>query len=307
MRARHFSERTVQTYASWIRRFIVFHGKRHPAALGELEIVQFLSHLANERAASRSTHNQAASAILFLYRDVLGRTIENPGLSIRPRQSTRLPVVLSQKEVKIVLAQLKGPKRLMVQLLYASGLRLLECLRLRVKDIDLECFELSIRSGKGDHDRLTMLAESLVPDLEAHLQVVARLHERDLKRGRGHVELPHALHRKYPNAPVELSWQYVFPARTRVMSDKLGLKVRHHFHPSAVQRAVKVAAVSAGITKRVTCHTFRHSFATHLLQSGCDIRTVQELLGHRSVKTTMIYTHVLNRGGRGVRSPADLL
>jgi integron integrase len=307
MRARHFSVRTQQAYLGWIRRFILFHGKRHPAALGELEIVQFLTDLADARSVSRSTHNQAASALLFLYKEVLGREITKPPASFRPTQPRRLPVVLTVDEIKAVFRQLAGPKLLVVRLLYGSGLRVLECMNIRIKDIDLARRELQVRGGKGDYDRITMLADSVIPDLEHQIEQVKERHKRDLGLKRGYVELPGALARKYPNAPRELPWQYLFAAKTRIKSASLGVKVRHPMHPSVVQRAVRDAAHAAGMTKRVTCHSFRHSFATHLLQSGYDIRTVQELLGHKSVKTTMVYTHVLNRGGRGVRSPADFL
>lgn len=307
MRVRHFSDRTEEAYLGWIKRFIHYHDKRHPEALGESEIIRFLTHLADDVSVSTSTHNQAASAILFLYREVLGRDVAKPSLALRPKQSRRLPVVLTVDEIKAVLRQLEGTKLLAVRLLYGSGLRLNECLKIRIKDIDLERHELQVRGGKGNTDRVTLIAESVIPDLERRIQVVRDLHQKDLRWNRGYVELPNALGKKYPNAARELPWQYLFPARTRVKSAKLGVRVRHPMHASVIQRAVREAARAAGLTKRVTCHSFRHSFATHLLQAGYDIRTVQELLGHRSVKTTMIYTHVLTRGGRGVRSPADFL
>lgn len=306
-RVRQFSPRTETAYTSWIRRFVHFHGLRHPEAMGEPEVVAFLSHLATERDVGRSTQNQAACALLFLYRDVLGRAIEPPTDVVRPRKPRRLPIVLTRQEVQAVLANLHGSRRLVPSLLYGSGLRLLEALQLRVKDVDLERRELTVRRGKGGHDRVTMLPESLRTHLHRQIQRVRAAHENDSNHGAGWATMPPALARKLPGAGRELQWQYVFPA-TRTQTDpRTGRRVRHHLHESAVQRAVKEAARHAGISKRATCHSFRHSFATHLLEDGYDIRTVQELLGHRDVKTTMIYTHVLNRGGHGVRSPLDAL
>ena len=306
IRGRQYSPRTEQTYVGWIRRYLVFHGRRHPAALGQTEVEQFLEHLASHGRVSASTQDQAASALLFLYRDVLDRPLQRTAIT-RARSPRRLPVVLTPSEVALVLGELRGAKRLVVELLYGSGLRLNECMSIRVKDLDFTRHQITVRRAKGNRDRITMLAESIAPKLARHLERVKRLHERDLRDGSGHVRLPGALVKKYPNAAREWPWQYVFPAARRSQSCADGRTGRHHLHLTAVQRAVRKAAQASGLSKRVTCHTFRHSFATELLRAGYDIRTIQELLGHRSVKTTMIYTHVLNRGGRGVRSPADSL
>ncbi len=290
---------------AWIRRYIVFHGKRHPAEMGAVEVTQFLSSLAQQDHVAASTQNQALSALLFLYRQVL--QVEMPWLDnvVRAKRSERLPVVLTREEVRAVIRELQGPPRLMAILLYGAGLRLLECARLRVKDVDFATNQIIVRAGKGDRDRVTMLPAVVKPDLVRHVEVVRRQHEADLRHGAGWVELPWALARKYPNAGREWAWQWVFPA-TRIYVDReTGQRRRHHLHESVLQRAVKEAVRRAGIAKRATCHTFRHSFATHLLEDNHDIRTVQELLGHRDVSTTMIYTHVLNRGPGGVRSPAD--
>ena len=290
---------------AWIRRYIVFHGKRHPAEMGAVEVTQFLSSLAQQDHVAASTQNQALSALLFLYRQVL--QVEMPWLDnvVRAKRSERLPVVLTREEVRAVIRELQGPPRLMAILLYGAGLRLLECARLRVKDVDFATNQIIVRAGKGDRDRVTMLPAVVKPDLVRHVEMVRRQHEADLRHGAGWVELPWALARKYPNAGREWAWQWVFPA-TRIYVDReTGQRRRHHLHESVLQRAVKEAVRRAGIAKRATCHTFRHSFATHLLEDNHDIRTVQELLGHRDVSTTMIYTHVLNRGPGGVRSPAD--
>lgn len=307
LRLRHFSPRTEEAYVSWVRRFVRFHGLRHPSELGEREVVSFLTHLAVERRVSSSTQGQALAALLLLYRDVLDRPLEGLGPIPRGRAPTQLPVVLTQQEVQRVLAGLDGTVGLIGALLYGSGLRLMECLTLRVKDLDLERGELRIRRAKGAKDRVTVLARAARGPLELHLQRVRQRHERDLAEGGGWVELPEALGRKYPTAGRSWPWQWVFPARRRYLDRETGEQRRHHVHESAVQRAIAEAVRAAGIGKRATCHTLRHSFATHLLEAGYDIRTVQELLGHRDVSTTMIYTHVLNRGGRGVQSPADLL
>jgi integron integrase len=304
-RSKHFSLRTEATYIQWIRRFILFHGKRHPSEMSAPEVEQFLSDLAVNRRVSASTQNQALSAILFLYRDVL--EVELPWLQnvVRARRPARLPVVLTRDEVKSILAHLEGRNGLMAGLLYGAGLRLMECVRLRVKDVDFAQSQITVRDGKGAKDRITMLPQSLVAPLQAHLERVRLTHERDLRDGFGDVHLPHALARKYPNAGREWGWQYVFPAGQRSV-DPLSEKMRrHHIDEQTLQRAVKAAVREAGVIKPASCHTFRHSFATHLLENGYDIRTVQELLGHSDVKTTMIYTHILNRGGKAVLSPLD--
>lgn len=305
LRSRHYSRRTEQTYRQWVKRFIYFHNVRHPAEMAEPEINAFLTHLAVKEKVSASTQNQALSALLFLYRHVIGREVGDLGEVIRARKPTRLPVVMTREEVKAVLANLSGDKWLMASLMYGAGLRLMECLRLRAQDIDFLRNEILVRDGKGAKDRITMLPESLKGPLQHHLKKVKTIHERDLADGWGSVQLPMALDRKYPNAPKEWRWQWVFPQENRWKNQKTGEEGRHHVDESLVQKAVREAVMKAGLTKRASCHTFRHSFATHLLESGYDIRTVQELLGHNDVKTTMIYTHVLNRGPSGVRSPVD--
>jgi integron integrase len=305
LRARHYSRRTESAYMHWIRRFILFHGKRHPGEMGEEEINAFLTHLATRDQVSASTQNQALSALLFLYRHVIQRQIGALGEVVRARRPQRLPVVLTRDEVRTVLGHLRGDKWLMASLLYGSGLRLAECIGLRVQDLDLTRREILVRNGKGAKDRMTMLPESLLAPLRAHLDVVQAIHAADLRDGWGRVALPEALARKYPNAPAEWRWQWVFPQERRWTNPRTREQGRHHQHESILQRAFRSAVLAAGIVRRATCHTLRHSFATHLLESGYDIRTVQELLGHRDVRTTMIYTHVLDRGGRGVRSPAD--
>ena len=305
LRVRHRSPRTEAAYVLWIRRFIVFHGKRHPEEMGEREVSEFLSHLAIERHVSPPTQNQALCAILFLYREVLERDLEWVGDVVRATASKRLPVVLTRAEVRAVLTALDGVPRLMAMLLYGGGLRLFECCRLRVKDVELERREIVVRSGKGDRDRLTVLPATAVEPLNAHFERRRRAHAAELARGAGRTSLPHALAKKYPNASREWPWQYVFPASRDSVDPASGESVRHHIHETVLQREVRAAVRAARIAKPATCHTLRHSFATHLLEDGYDIRTVQELLGHRDVSTTMIYTHILNRGGRGVRSPAD--
>lgn len=304
-RLRHYSLRTEEAYVHWIRRFILFHGKRHPLEMGADEINAFLTHLAVDGHVSASTQNQAFSALLFLYQKVLevdpGR-IAGVVRAVRPK---RLPVVLSREEVQRVLAELTGPYRLIGLLLYGSGLRLLECLRLRVKDVDFLRNEITVRQGKGNKDRRTMLPLTVKPDLADHLRRVKQMHDRDLAAGFGRVWLPDALERKYPHAAAEWPWQWVFPSAVLSVDPRSGVRRRHHAHEGSVSRAVTQAVRHAGLSKRATCHSFRHSFATHLLEAGYDIRTVQELLGHEDVSTTMIYTHVLNRGGQGVKSPLD--
>jgi integron integrase len=306
-RARQFSPNTAQAYVGWVRRYVVFHDLRHPAELREDELVAFLTHLATALNVSTSTQSQAASALLFLYREVLRLPMTPPEGVVRPGRRRRDPVVLSRQEATAVLMELTGTKRLVAALLYGSGLRLMEALQLRVKDLDLERHELTVRDGKGGRDRLTMLPAVLVPELRRQVGRVRRQHEQDLARGAGWAALPTALRTKSPAAGRQIQWQWLFPASRHHVDRATGERRRHHLHETAVQRAVNEAVRRAGITKRATCHTFRHSFATHLLDDGYDIRTVQELLCHRSVRTTMIYTHVLNRGGRGVRSPLDAL
>ena len=305
LRIRHFSRRTEQAYVAWIRRFIFFHGRRHPERLGASEVTRYLSHLASSRQVSASTQNQAFSALLFLYRDVLGRELTGLDQVPRARPPERLPVVLSREEVAELLGRMQGTPRLMCALMYGAGLRLLECCCLRVKDVDFARQELLVRDGKGRRDRVTVLPAQLVPPLRAHLERVERQHRADREGNAGFVALPGALARKFPNAPREWPWQWVFPA-TRIHVDATtGERRRHHLHETVLQREFAAAVRAAQLTKPATCHTLRHSFATHLLESGSDIRTVQELLGHANVSTTMIYTHVLNRGGLGVTSPLD--
>lgn len=307
MEVRHYARRTVSSYEQWLRRFLRFHQMRHPRQMGEAEINAFLSHLATEEKVSASTQNQALAALLFLYRTVLGGDVGNLEGVIRARRRQRLPVVLTVGEVRAVLGHLGGAEALVAQLLYGSGLRLMEALRLRIKDVDLEQRCITVRCGKGDKDRRTVLPLSMVEPLNRHLRDVRGVHQADLAAGWGTVELPHALERKYRNAAREWAWQWLFPQARRWRNPRERLEGRHHLDPSLVQRAVRAAVQAAGISKPATCHSFRHSFATHLLEQGADIRTIQELLGHSDVKTTMIYTHVLNRGPSGVRSPADLL
>jgi integron integrase len=305
IRLKHYSIRTEEAYVNWIKRFILFHGKRHPQEMGAPEIEAFLTHLAVEGHVAASTQNQAFSALLFLYREVLHRDLDAPVHALRAKESQHLPAVLTKEEVGQVIGQLSGVYQLQAKLLYGSGLRLLECLRLRVKDLDFERRAIIVRDTKGNEDRVTMLPDSLVELLQEHLQRVKRLHQEDLARGQGSVYLPNALERKYPNASREWIWQYVFPSDHLSIDPRSGETRRHHLDESGLQKAVRRAATAAGLDKRVTCHTFRHSFATHLLESHYDIRSVQELLGHKDVKTTMIYTHVLQRGGLAVRSPLD--
>jgi len=304
-RTRQFSLRTVEAYTGWIRRYILHHGKRHPTQLDSQHVAAYLTHIANDGAVSAATQSQAASALLFLYREVLRQPIELPHHILRPRRQKRLPIVLERGEVARLLAELSGSKRIAAQIMYGSGLRLLETLQLRIKDIRFDTNEIVVRAGKGGHDRVTMLPHAVQPDLRRHIRSVAAQHTRDLERGGGRAPIPPALARKLPSAAHELGWQYVFPATRQYTDPRTGERTRHHLHESALQRAVAEAARSANLGKRATCHSLRHSFATHLLQDGYDIRTIQELLGHKSLNTTMIYTHVLNRGGLGVRSPLD--
>jgi integron integrase len=306
LRLRHYSPRTGESYVAWIRRFILFHGKRHPAGLGGPEIAAFLTHLACEGRVSASTQNQALAALVFLYRRVLELALPDLEGLVRARRAQRLPVVLSAAEVRRLLVELEGEPRLVASLLYGAGLRLLEALTLRVKDLDFAARELRLRRTKGRRDRVVPLPDACAEPLRVQLGLARALHERDLAAGFGAVALPDALARKYPGAAREWGWQWVFPASRRYRDEHAGTERRHHLHETVVQRATKRALAAAGIAKPASCHTLRHSFATHLLAAGYDIRTLQELLGHRSVQTTMVYTHVLSRGGLGVRSPLDL-
>lgn len=307
IRARHYSKRTEKTYVDWIKRFIFFHGKRHPLEMGEAEINQFLTDLAVNKKVSASTQNQALSALLFLYQHVLKKPLEWIDPAVRAKKPKRLPVVLTREEVKAILALMEGAPKLVATLLYGAGLRLNECLELRFKDIDFTTNQILVRDGKGQKDRITTLPASVKEPLLAHLRGVWLVHQRDLREGAGRVVLPNALSRKYINADREWAWQWAFPAPTRFFDKEARIERRHHLHETAVQKTIRQAVLRAGIGKPATPHVLRHSFATHLLEDGYDIRTIQELLGHNDLNTTMIYTHVLNRGGRGVRSPADLL
>lgn len=304
IRVKHYSYSTEKTYVHWIRRFILFHNKRHPADMSTPEVTQFLTHLAVNEHVVAATQNQALNAIVFLYRIVLEQELVGIN-AVRAKPSRYLPTVLTPDEVQHIIHHLYGVYKLFVQLLYGSGLRLSEGLQLRVKDVDFAQHQLVIRDTKGKESRVTMLPNRVVEPLQVHLQTVRQLHHQDLDRGYGSVYLPFALERKYPHADRQWIWQYVFPAERLSQDPRSRVTRRHHLHETGIQRAVRQAVKLARVEKRVTCHTFRHSFATHLLQNGYDIRTVQELLGHKDVKTTMIYTHVLNRGGRGVRSPLD--
>ena len=304
MRLNHYAYRTEETYVQWIRRYILFHDKRHPKDMGRLEIEAFLTDLAVNQQVAASTQNQALNAILFLYHKIL--EIEIAGINaVRANQPRNLPVVLTKTEALAVIQMIDGHHQFVVKLLYGSGLRLSEALRLRIKDLDFAQQQIIVRDGKGRKNRITMLPASASTELQDHLVGVRRQHQQDLGRGFGSVYLPFALERKYLNANRDWIWQYVFPAGRIVKDPRSGEMQRHHLHESGIQKAVKQAVRQAGIAKKVGCHTFRHSFATHLLENGYDIRTIQELLGHKDVKTTMIYTHVLNRGVRGVRSPLD--
>jgi len=305
IRRRNFSRRTEQSYWYWIRWFIRHNGVRHPAEMGAKEAEAFLSWLATERDVAAATQNQALAALLFLYKQVLGQELPWFKGMVRAKRPVRLPVVLTRADAQRLLAQMQGVKWLMASLLYGAGLRQIECLQLRVKDVDFAYRQVLVRDGKGAKDRVTMLPEQAVQSLQEHLGRVRALHQRDLAAGHGEVSLPDALARKYPRAGREWAWQFVFPSGNLSADPASGVLRRHHIYPDTLQRAVKEAARAARIVKPVSCHTLRHSFATHLLEGGYDIRTVQELLGHSDVSTTMVYTHVLNKGGRGVRSPLD--
>jgi integron integrase len=304
-RARQFSPRTEEAYLGWVRRYVLHNGKRHPAELGGEAIAGFLTHIAAHHGVSVSTQRQAAAALLFLYREVLAIEIDVPESIARPLKPRRLPIVLSRAEVHTLLNELRGAPWLVAALLYGSGMRIMEALQLRMKDIDIASHEIRIRNGKGGDDRITMLPHALITDIRRQITLVSRQHEKDVELGAGWVELPTAFARKSPQSGRDLAWQWLFPSVRRHIDPVSKQIRRHHLHETAVQRAVTDAVRRTEIGKRATCHSFRHSFATHLLEDGYDIRTVQELLGHRSVKTTQIYTHVLNRGGRGVLSPLD--
>ncbi len=304
-RVRHYSPRTEKAYIHWIKRYIFYHDKRHPKDMDDNEINAFLSWLATSRNVAAATQNQALDALVFLYHQVLKVDPGDFGDVVRAKRPKRLPVVLSRGEVQAVLSNLHGELWLVGSLLYGSGLRLMESIKLRVKDIDFDRGEVMVREGKGKQDRRTMLSQTLVEPLQKHLRKVRSIHEYDLAAGYGDVWLPGALARKYPNAGREWGWQYVFPASRRSRDPDSGMIRRHHTFETNIQKAVKAAVQMAGLTKKIGPHTFRHCFATHLLESGYDIRTVQELLGHKDVRTTMIYTHVLNKGGKGVQSPLD--
>lgn len=307
LRLRHYSIRTEEAYVQWIRRFVLYHKKRHPREMGVDEIRQYLSHLATDENVAAATQNVALAALLFLYREVLRvelPLVEGVERAKRPR---RIPVVLTTGEVKRVLTQMTGTHHLMASLLYGAGLRLMECVRLRVKDLDFDYRQIIVRDGKGEKDRRTILPQSLADPLRLHLAKIRLQHEEDVRLGCGRIYLPYALERKYPNAATEWVWQYVFPAAKLSVDPRTGERRRHHTSEDRLQRAVKRAMRFAAVEKRASCHTLRHSFATHLLEAGYDIRTIQELLGHADISTTMIYTHVLNRGGRGVKSPLEEL
>jgi integron integrase len=307
LRLRHYSYRTEQQYVAWIKRFILYHGKRHPASMGAPELEGFLSYLAVERKVAAATQSQALAAVLFLYKRVLG--VDLPWLDnvVRAKKPVRLPIVLTPEEVRAVLGQLDGVYRLVASLLYGSGLRLMEAMRLRVKDLNFEYGQVTVRGGKGDKDRVTVLPQGLIPALQAHLAAVQERHLIAVRDGYGGVELPHALARKYPGADREWAWQYAFPAPHPSIYPRSKIRRRHHLNEEAVQRRVRIAMRAAGIVKPASSHTFRHCFATHLLERGSDIRTVQELLGHKDVTTTQIYTHVMRKGASAVRSPLDAM
>lgn len=307
IRLKHYSIRTEETYVTWIRRFILFHKKRHPSEMGEQEISEFLTHLAVQERVAASTQNQALNAIVFLYRAVLKRDLGEIRSIQWAKRPARLPVVFTREEAKAVLDHLEGTKWLMASLLYGSGLRLMECLRLRVKDIDFIYRRIAVRDAKGDQDRVTILSDALIEPLHSHLKRVRALHKKDLEDGFGEVYLPYALERKYRNASRQWGWQYVFPSSRRSRDPRTRVIRRHHIAETVLQRAVRTAVRASNMVKPGSCHTFRHSFATHLLEAGYDIRTVQELLGHKDVSTTMIYTHVIKKGGMGVQSPLDTI
>ena len=305
LRLKHYSLRTEEAYTYWIKKYILFHEKKHPAEMGADEIRAFLSHLAVEQNVAASTQNQAFAALLFLYQQVLDIELPPIGETVRAKKPERVPVVFTRQEVNEILTRLSGTPWLVASLLYGSGLRLMEAMRLRVKDVDFAQNQITVREGKGEKDRVTMLPQSVKTVLQDHLQRVEKLHQDDLREGCGAVYLPYALERKYPNAATEWKWQYIFPAAKRSLDPRSSAVRRHHLGEDSIQRAVKQAMRQAQVNKYGSCHTLRHSFATHLLESNYDIRTIQDLLGHKDVRTTMVYTHVLNRGGQGVKSPLD--
>ena len=307
LRYLHYSPRTEESYVLWIKCFILFHDKRHPKNMGEAEVTTFLNYLAVRKHVSASTQNQALNAILFLYKQVLTKDLEDLSQFTRAKRPKRLPVVLTEEEVSMILEKLNEPHLTMAGLMYGSGLRIMECLRLRILDIDFARRELFVRSGKGGKDRVTILPDRIIPGLKNQIEIISRYHKIAVDNGVDHVSLPGALARKYPGAGKELKWQYVFGSKNISIDPVCGKRARHHMNEKSVQRTIRWAIKQAGIMKHATCHSFRHSFATHLLEGGYDIRTVQELLGHRNVNTTMIYTHVLNKGGKGVYSPLDNL
>ncbi len=306
LRREHYAIRTENAYVHWIKRFILFHNKRHPSEMGKAEIEVFLTDLAKDQNVTASTQNQAFSAIIFLYKRVLGQKIEGIN-AVRATKPARLPVVMTKEETATLIVAIPDVHQLVAKLLYGSGIRLMESLRLRIKDIDFDQHQIIVHNGKGNKHRRTMLPKSLYQPLQEHLQHVKLIHDKDLTDGYGNVYLPYALERKYPNANREWGWQYVFPAPSLSTDPCTSITRRHHLGERSVQQAVRKAVKLVGFSKHVTCHTFRHSFATHLLLEGYDIRTVQELLGHKDIRTTMIYTHILNRGGFAVRSPLDIL
>jgi integron integrase len=305
LRRMHYSYRTEQSYVHWMKRFIYFHGKKHPKEMGAAEVTAFLNHLATERNVAAATQNQALNALLFLYKEILHVNLPWLNDVVRAKRPARLPTVLTQDEVKRLIAGLEGTKWLLVSILYGGGLRQRECLQLRVKDMDVTRRLIIVRAGKGNRDRSTVLPERLIEPVKAHLDRLKAFHQADLKAGYGEVPLPFSLSRKYPRAGYEFGWQFVFPSATRCQDPYTGRTVRFHVHPSTIQRAVKVAARNAQIVRPVSCHTFRHSFATHLLENGYNIREVQEILGHKNVQTTMLYTHVMAKGAKGLKSPFD--
>jgi integron integrase len=307
LRLKHYSIRTEHSYISWIKRYILFHNKRHPEEMSIHEIEEFLTHLVLDLKVASSTQNQAFNALLFLYREVLSIDLDDQINAVRAKNPLRLPTVMSKEETLKVIRALDGVHRLMAMLLYGSGLRLMECVRLRVKDVDFSLNQIIVRNGKGARDRATVLPENTKPSLQNHLQKVKLLHQDDLAKGCGRVYLPGALERKYPNANQEWGWQYVFPSKSLSKDPRSGETRRHHINESTLHKAVKKAVRLAGVNKPVSSHTFRHSFATHLLEDGYDIRTVQELLGHQDVSTTMIYIHVLKKGPKPIKSPLDTI